>query len=497
MLRVYGERGPDSANYPPTPNIDALRANGVLFRNAYANPFCSPTRATVQAGRYGFRTGVGFVTPPGSNPANALPLAEHIVPEVIDLSLLADHSHAAIGKWHLSNDTNGGIQGPTIAGYDYYAGALFNLGPFGGYFNWTKTVNQTDGTAFQFTQTVYATTDTVNETVSFINAQQRPWFVWMAFNAPHAPYHIPPDELHTYDIPCDPGDPCATEPSHPCPDGQTRQCYEAMIQAMDTEIGRLLNAIPEQVLDQTTIVFMGDNGTPGGLPLPPFDPNRAKGTVFEGGINVPMIISGAQVANPNRESPALVNTTDLFTTVVELTTGRDARSLVPSSVVLDSHSLMPILRGGCLNGTREWVFSEIFFATGTRDDKAIRNSTYKLIRFNSSGEITEQFYNLVADPFENDNILSHATLTPNESANLTRLRSQLTVLLNNSSRCGPCVVSYCNGLQRCTFSGTCGPSGCCNYNCVGDASCEGVVDPVPVNACRKCKLIVIQPKELL
>jgi hypothetical protein len=210
-----------------------------------------------------------------------------------------------------------------------------------------------------------------------------------------------------------------------------------------------------------------------------------------------MIISGAQVANPNRESPALVNTTDLFTTVVELTTGRDARSLVPSSVVLDSHSLMPILRGGCLNGTREWVFSEIFFATGTRDDKAIRNSTYKLIRFNSSGEITEQFYNLVADPFENDNILSHATLTPNESANLTRLRSQLTVLLNNSSRCGPCVVSYCNGLQRCTFSGTCGPSGCCNYNCVGDASCEGVVDPVPVNACRKCKLIVIQPKELL
>jgi hypothetical protein len=234
------------------------------------------------------------------------------------------------------------------------------------------------------------------------------------------------------------------------------------------------------------------------LPLPPFDPNRAKGTVFEGGINVPMIISGARVANPNRESPALVNTADLFTTVIELITGRDARSLVPGSVLLDSHSLTPILRGGCLNGTREWVFSEVFLATGTRDDKAIRNSTYKLIRLNSSGNITEQFYNLVTDPFENDNILSHPALTSNESANLTRLRSQLTILLNSGPGCGPCVVSYCNGLgQRCTFSSTCGPSGCCNYTCVADQSCEGVVDPVPVNACRKCKLIVIQPKEPL
>lgn len=92
VLQSYGE----GSTFPPTPTIDMLRDGGVLFRNAWANPVCSPTRATIQTGRYGLRTGVGGIV--GLNGTNGLQFSETIIPEMLDLNPLLGYHHAAIGK---------------------------------------------------------------------------------------------------------------------------------------------------------------------------------------------------------------------------------------------------------------------------------------------------------------------------------------------------------------------------------------------------------------
>ncbi len=129
--------------------------------------------------------------------------------------------------------------------------------------------------------TVYATTDNVNDAIEWISEQTDPWFVWLAFNAPHGPLEVPPTNLHSYgefDV-----------------DGNERRCFEAMVEALDRETGRLLDFIGTN-LTNTTVILMGDNGTTGGLIQPPYSPSRGKGMLYQGGIKVPLIIAGADVA---------------------------------------------------------------------------------------------------------------------------------------------------------------------------------------------------------
>ncbi len=113
-IGAYGE-GP---NPPPTPTIDSLAVEGVLFRNAYAYPNCSPARAAALTGRFGFRTGIG--TPGGAN----LALEEVLLPELV----AATHESAALGKWHIG--ANGDADHPNDSGFDYFAGALANIGDY-------------------------------------------------------------------------------------------------------------------------------------------------------------------------------------------------------------------------------------------------------------------------------------------------------------------------------------------------------------------------------
>src|SRR5688572_9627208 len=107
-LTAYGE-GQISA---PTPHIDWLAAGGVLFRYAYGNPFCSPTRATLQTGRFGFRTGIGNLV---TNTSWALQTSEVTLPEVLRKAGLG-FDDAAFGKWHLGNNSVGGRYSPNRAG---------------------------------------------------------------------------------------------------------------------------------------------------------------------------------------------------------------------------------------------------------------------------------------------------------------------------------------------------------------------------------------------
>lgn len=338
ILSSYGM----GAQVPPTPVLDVLASNGVRFVNAYASPVCSPTRACLMTGRYGFRTGVGTVVQPEDTVI--LPDTEVTIPEMLDLGTAGGVAHAAFGKWHLGSDVVDGLLAPNVAGWSHFAGSLYNLnkGASVAYDNWEKVV---DGVAAQ--TTVYATTDTVDSALSWLASAPEPWVAYVAFNAPHSPFHEPPAGLFTLDL-SGAGDP-AVDP---------RPYYEAMVEAMDTEIGRLLIGIDPAVLSRTTTVFLGDNGTPGTTTLAPFDPGHAKGTVFEGGTNVPLIIVGPAVQQPGTTSNAFVHAVDVFATVAELS-GVDVAATLPG-LTLDSISMVPYLVDSNTHGKRPRSFAEFF-----------------------------------------------------------------------------------------------------------------------------------------
>ena len=363
MLGAYGVGG----DLPPTPNLDELAGAGVLFRNAWTNPVCSPTRAALLTGRFGFRTGVGAIL---RIDAPSLPLDEVTLPEMLRDGTQGRYATGAFGKWHLSNDyvdpatgvavdpASGGLLNPNLAGFDHFAGSMFNLtcaqaecnsphwnGPQPyHYFRLPEVIN-----GVQNVVSAYSTTRIVDNTLEWIDQQDGPWLAYVAFHSPHSPFQAPPAQLNSSGL--IPG-------SRPDPGEDARPYYKAMVEALDTEIGRLLRSLDPAVRARTTVVFLGDNGTPQQVTAPPFIASHAKATLYEGGVRVPLIVSGPAVSVAG-ESDALVNSTDLFATCAELA-GVDPASVLPSGKRLDSISLASHLADLDQPFQRKTLFAEMF-----------------------------------------------------------------------------------------------------------------------------------------
>jgi PKD repeat protein len=444
-LGVYGE-SPAGISPPCTPNIDALAAEGLLFRNAWGNPLCSPTRATILTGRYGFRTGMGGIVDYNKADVGLSVPLETILPEV-----LFHYDNSAVGKWHLASPEDG-LQHPLDSGFRYFAGAMFNLpapaiecglgcprpdctilGALG-YYNWVKVYDLLgNGILQQACWTSYATADTADEAIARAQAMRAPWFLQVGFNAAHSPPEFPPSAL------CPVPGTCAVQ--H-CQTGSTApEVMNAMVEALDTELGRTVAGI-RAVDPETYIIVVGDNGTASYAAEGPsggcFDPDRSKGTLFEGGVRVPLIVVGPGI-EPG-ECAALVNTTDIFATVTDL-----ARIRYPAQ---DSVSLLPYLRGD-MTPRRSWIYAELFdpnFPTTdapgsppfepTSHTRAIRNQRYKLIRAtNSLGGVAEAFYDLLLDPCETTSLCTPSGgscgtdgLTSEQLQNLQELQDTLAAL---------------------------------------------------------------------
>jgi arylsulfatase B len=387
LVGAYHEH-PDPAK---TPVIDALASQGLLFRNAYADPVCSPSRASLITGRDCRRTGFGW----GTNwfkEGTELPLSEVCIPE----ALPAAYRSFAIGKWHLGSLKLSGPLHPNLQGFEHFRGCTGIFPDFigNGYYDWTKI---TDGVASQCT--TYATTMTVDDALELIqSAGSDPWFAYVAFNAPHAPFHKPPANLHTYNLPANIQ---TSIPVH----------VKATTEAMDTEIGRLLDTLGPAVLANTYVIFVGDNGTDKPATTPPFDPNKAKGTVYEGGINVPLIITGPGVATG--EVAGLVSITDLFATITELTGS--------GAMADDSVSLVPYFSQPSLPSLRATAYSEFFKPNGegaySMRLRALRGPRYKLMYSYTLSNLptAKRFFDLQADPWETQNLLD-GPLTPEQQA---------------------------------------------------------------------------------
>ena len=393
LLIIADDLGADSfpltasagASVPPMPNIAALKTSGILFRNAYAHPTCSPSRAAMLTGRHPFRTGIGEALVGATSPQ--LQAAEFTLPEAFAANASLGYQLASFGKWHLNSGPNVDNTPRRIGGWTYFAGSI--KGAVDDYYSWSKvTVGPTTNIPTTSTSTTYATTDVVNEAVAWIQSRgTSPWFAWVGFNAPHTPFHTPPTSLHSY------GNGTLTN----------RQKFEAAAEAMDTEVKRLLDALTPAVRAKTNIIFLGDNGTPPQLIQTPYTTAHAKDTLYEGGTRVPMIVAGPAVVNPNRESTALVHCVDLYSTILELA-GINVSVTQPAANPIDSHSLLPILKN-TTDPTR-YAFSEGFGDAITVGDsgRALHDGVgYKLIQFLDG---REELYSFSTDVNEGSNLLA-------------------------------------------------------------------------------------------
>jgi arylsulfatase A-like enzyme len=393
----------DGRSLAPMPHIDALCRQGLRFERAWSAPTCSPTRASMLTGRYGFRTGVGWATAQD----NQLSSDEQVLPELLTPLGV---SHANIGKWHLgTGNALGGDLAPNTAGWDHFSGSLG--GVLSDYASWPRTV---DGeTAISSS---YATSANVDDAMAWLagTPTDEPWLLWLAFNAPHTPFHLPPVDLHDADD-LDP----AQAKMNPGP------YFRATVQAMDTELGRLLDWLEANGHGPVDVIFLGDNGTPGRVVEPPLDNQHAKGSLYQGGIHVPLCIAGPSLAEPGRSSSALVGTIDVFATILALF-GVTLDSL-SSDITIDSVNLLPIIESPDAAAPRSFVYTDSFGnlkAGGGERGKAITDGRFKLIVFDNG---TRELYDLLADAYESTDLLA-ASLSPEAQQAEAWLSAQLAAL---------------------------------------------------------------------
>jgi arylsulfatase A-like enzyme len=388
-LAIYG-----AAEGPATPNLDALAARGVRFTRAWSRPVCTPTRASIQTGRYGRRTGATMGWPT-TEPWEVSP--DHV--SIADLAKQAGYATSAVGKWHIGTESApSGLDQPAQLGWDWFSGSFGNL--FEGlqpqsYYDWTYTVNGEQERA-----QVYATTRTVDDALARIAAMPEPWLLLVAFNAAHTPFERPPERLV------------------PTPTGGPHPVYSDMIAAADTETGRLFAQMGDDLLARTNVFLVSDNGTDTDVAdVPP----RAKGSLFEGGVRVPFIVAGPAATAAGTASDALVDVVDLWPTVAAI-----AGATPPAGYAVDGLDLSRLLRDPTAPFGRLYAYNESSGPPGPgpyvdKDRQTLSDGEYKLIVDHLSG--LEMFFRL-ADGDEGPDLLRCGLDAAAEGA-LDRLRAEL------------------------------------------------------------------------
>ncbi|PWG05137.1 sulfatase-like hydrolase/transferase [Polaribacter aquimarinus] len=367
------------------PNLQALMSSGITFDNAWAYSVCSPTRASIITGKYGFKNGVVQVN-------DQMPTSQTSLQKYISDNTNDGYASAIFGKWHLTNDINDAL----TMGVDHFAG--IKSGGVQDYYDWELITN---GTTTNSTE--YITTKLTNDAISWVDAQTKPFFLWMAYTAPHTPFHLAPTNLHSQGN-------LATDAT--TIDGNPLPYYISALEALDTEMGRLLNSLPTEVRANTIIIFIGDNGTPNRVAQSPFTRQTVKGSLNQGGINVPMVVSGIGVNRMGVRETALINSTDLYSTIGNIVG-------ISATEIHNSKSFYSLLTDA--NATkREYVYSE------KQDAYTIRNATYKYIKHDDG---TEELYNLSSDAYENSNLIG-TTLSAEATANKAALIAEANSIRN-------------------------------------------------------------------
>lgn len=370
-----------------TPNIDEIAHNGMILENFYANsPVCSPTRAALLSGKYPDQVGVPGVirTYPEDNWGYLDPKAE-LLPEALKK---AGYSTAIIGKWHL------GLSSPNLPnekGFDYFHGWLGDM--MDDYLTHRRHgINYMRKNEEIVDPSGHATDLFTQWSVDYIANQSKretPFFLYLAFNAPHAPVQ-PPKELVE-----------KVKQRNPNINPKRAELV-ALIEHLDDGIGKVLKALKDNGLyENTLIVFTSDNG--GNLPdFANNGPNRdGKQSMYEGGLKVPTCVSWPGKIKAGSNSSQVNLTMDLFPTLLE------AGQAIPS-LNEDSKSFLSVLLG---KKQQEYPNRTFYFTRreGGLDyngqcSYAIRQGDWKLLR-NKPG-MPMELYNLKNDPLEKENVIN-------------------------------------------------------------------------------------------
>jgi arylsulfatase A-like enzyme len=370
-----------TSDLPDTPSLDALADQGVIFENTWVTPACTTTRAAIMTGMHGVNSGV--TTVPAVLDTDLNTIAKYLKSPLLE----EPYATGAFGKWHLAGGRNAEPTHPNLSGFDHFAGSLGNIDDYN---QWELTVN-----GVQSDTNVYHTTAVVDYAIEWIEQQTSPWFAWVAFQAPHTPLHLPPSHLHNRSALTGSSDDIANNP---------RAYYLASIDAMDAEVGRLIESLDEEVRNNTVFVFIGDNGTPRNVvDTNVFARARSKSTLYEGGIRVPMFISGKGIVRSGERESALVNATDFYTTLGQI-------AGLETNYVFDSTSFYTLLSDSTTTSVRSENYSE--FESEEVTGWTVRDESLKLIQFSNG---TQELYDVSVSFYEDTDLSADSEYANNIS----------------------------------------------------------------------------------
>ncbi|MCA9081630.1 MAG: sulfatase [Planctomycetaceae bacterium] len=404
--------GCQGSSFYETPNLDRLAAQGMRFTNAYAAcPVCSPTRASLQTGRWPQRTGItdyiGAAQPDKWKRDTTLLPAPYSTELAHNETTLAEalraNGYATMfaGKWHLGGEA----YWPEHQGFDINRGGIDRGGPYGGkkYFSPYGNPRLEDGTPGEHIADRLA-----DECGKFIEAHQdEPFFVNYCFYDVHTPLMAKPELVAKYqakrttDVAKSQGQ-WPKEGVRPVRQVQDHAVYAGMVETMDGAVGTVLAKLDElKLADRTLVLFTSDNGglsTSEGWPTSNLPLRGGKGWLYEGGIRVPCIVRWPGVTKAGSESDRVVVSPDLFATVL------DAAGLPASASAQDSVSLVPTLKGESQppRPASFWHYPH-YGNQGGFPGAAVRDGNWKLIERYEDDSL--ELYDLSADISEQKNLV--------------------------------------------------------------------------------------------
>jgi arylsulfatase A-like enzyme len=369
----WGDVGFNGCLDIPTPNLDALATSGARLTCGYApHPYCSPSRAGILTGRYQQR--FGHECNP-TKKADGLPLSETLLPKLLKRQ---GYRTAAIGKWHLGDLEP---HWPTKRGFDEWFGFTGGSMDYWGKAGPAGSGILRNGQSVPKSEIKYLTDDFTDEAVAFIDRNKAgPFFLCLAYNAPHSPNQVTRAHLK--------------KTEHIEPGG--RAVYGAMVAGMDAGIGKVLDKLKAlNLLDNTLIVFLSDNGgRADGARNYPF--RGHKGMLFEGGIRVPFCVAWPARIPGGREIGFPITGLDIVPTALAA-----ANVAVPKNLALDGVNLLPFLdgkRNPLPPRTLFWRYA----MSADEFGYAVRDGDTMLISRGTKDQV--YLFDMKADPYQRKNL---------------------------------------------------------------------------------------------
>jgi arylsulfatase A-like enzyme len=366
-----------------TPALDRLAREGLVFDRAYANSaVCSATRTALITGRYQYRLRCGLEEPiAGANKLVGLPPE---VPTLPSLLHKAGYSTALVGKWHLGSPPE---YGPLKSGYQHFYGFIGGAADY--FTHQAKAGVQQFFDGDHFSQDQGYLTDLLGERavrlVSEFARTPDPFFISLHFNAPHWPWEGVNDQAESERIRTSKDGDAALFAY----DAGSRRKYAQMVERMDLQIGKVLEALDQRGLtDNTLIIFTSDNGGERFSDTWPF--TGMKGELLEGGLRVPAVVRWPAAVRGGARSDQAILSVDWLPTLLAAAGGK-ADPGFPS----DGQDLAPVLASPALNQPRQ-----LFWRYKRKHQRAHVDGRWKYLRIDGR----EFLFDVVEDPRERANL---------------------------------------------------------------------------------------------